>query len=222
MRRKFTVLTPLVAITLGCAAFVSGPAIASTSVDAARENTASTSVGAARENTASTSADAARENQVERLPPGGDLAARAMAPSPPASLQASAPLTFDEDIAVDGWTSLTLYPNGAYNFSGHLHASGEFGYNVGVVWVATTRDGNPAFTFSERGRVHGTFEPGSRDFDFNQSGVNPAIAAAWPELSRGWRWSQRATADGSPIDLGDLAGVARDALGIAALVAALA
>ena len=210
MRRKFTVLTPLMAITLGCAAFVSGPAIAFASADAARENSALTSI------------DAVRENKIEGLPAGGNLPAPAMAPSPPASLQASAPLTFSEDVAVEGWTSLALYPNGAYNFSGHLHASGEFGYNVGAAWVATTRDGNPAFNFSARGRVHGTFEPGSRDFDFNQSGVNPAIAAAWPELSRGWRWSQRATADGSPVDLGDLISVAKGALGIGSIVAALA
>ena len=114
-----------------------------------------------------------------------------------AGIDASGSIVFGGGVPVGGWTAISLFPNGAFNFSGHMHVSGAPSYNVGVTWVVTTSDGQPTFTLPVTGRVHGTFEPGSRDFDWNTSGTNPALAAAWPELAAGyrWRWQAGANAD---------------------------
>jgi hypothetical protein len=45
--------------------------------------------------------------------------------------------------------------------------------------------------------VQGTLGSGSRDHDWNVSGVNPAIANAWEEINHGynWRWEAHASLD---------------------------
>ena len=47
------------------------------------------------------------------------------------------------------------------------------------------------FTFEVKGHLNGTFESGSRDFDFAQNGENDQLKAAWADLCAGyhWRWS---------------------------------
>jgi hypothetical protein len=92
-----------------------------------------------------------------------------------------------DDAPVGGWSSLSIWPNGSFNFSGHMHDSGAPSYNYGVVWVFSTSAGT-AFVFKNPGRLHGTFEPGSRDDDWNISGTNPAIANAWDDISAGYHW----------------------------------
>ncbi|MGP3958005.1 hypothetical protein ACTWPT_18530 [Nonomuraea sp. 3N208] len=125
--------------------------------------------------------------QIEGLVPGAEAPARALP-----SIQASTgPIHFGGGVPVRGWSNVALYPNGAFHLSGHFHDSGLPSYNVAHSWLITTRDGNPAFSLSASGRCHGTFEPGSRDFNFNHNGVNAAIAAAWPELAGGYRWAWR-------------------------------
>ncbi|MEO3807945.1 hypothetical protein ABGB17_02970 [Sphaerisporangium sp. B11E5] len=134
------------------------------------------------------------------------------------SIQASGQIVFGGGVPVGGWTTIALFPNGAFNYSGHFHVSGAPSYNVALTWVVTTRDGNPAFSLPIRGRVHGTFEPGSRDFDWNHSGLNPALAAAWPELSAGYRWQWNA---GANIDIGALISTASRAIGVVGSIIAL-
>ncbi len=140
------------------------------------------------------------------------------APSRLDSIQASGNITFSGGVPVGGWTAITLYPNGAFNFSGHLHVSGLPSYDVGVTWVVTTSDGQPTFSLSKQGRCHGTLESGSRDFDWNESGTNPALAAAWDELSAGYRWRWNA---GANIDISSITGAALQAVGAVGTVIAL-
>ena len=133
-------------------------------------------------------------------------------------IQGSGNIVFGGGVPVGGWTAMSLYPNGAFNYSGHLHVSGAPSYDVAVTWVVTTNDGQPTFSLPVRGRVHGTFESGSRNFDWNMSGTNPALAAAWPELSGGYRWRWNA---GANIDIGSLTSALVQAIGAVGAVIAL-
>ena len=106
--------------------------------------------------------------------------------------------TFADGVAVGGYANLTLHQNGAINFSGHFHVSGAISYDTSFVWAV--RDSNsPAtvYAFAHKGRVHGTFEAGSRDDDWGRSEIHPAVAAGWAALDRGWsyRWEARVNAD---------------------------
>jgi hypothetical protein len=99
------------------------------------------------------------------------------------------PITFDGGIPVGGSMTLAVFKDGSYAFSGHFHDSGAPSYDVeGRVIVSTS---GRAFTFEAKGSTHGTFEAGSRNFDFSQNGHNDTIRDAWPELCAGyhWRWS---------------------------------
>ena len=42
--------------------------------------------------------------------------------------------------------------------------------------------------FAHKGRVHGTFEAGLRDDDWNGSEIHPGLAANWSNLEQGWAW----------------------------------
>jgi hypothetical protein len=107
-----------------------------------------------------------------------------------------------------------LFPNGAVSFTGHFHDSGAISYNTSFVWVVKSSTGT-AFTFAHKGRVHGTFEPGSRDDDWGDSATNAALAAAWSDISAGYEatWSAGVNAD-----IGQLV---KEAVGVAATVIAI-
>lgn len=100
-------------------------------------------------------------------------------------------ITFNNGVPVGGFASLTLHSDGTCQFNGHFHVSGAPSYNVELVWVIADSGGN-AYTFTASGKVHGTFESGSRDFNWNQSQVNGAVAANWPKLVQGWRYQWNA------------------------------
>lgn len=106
---------------------------------------------------------------------------------------AHANITFGGGVPVGGWANLTVFGDGSYNFSGHLHDSGATSYDTGVVFALRASNGT-VFTFSNTGKVHGTFSFGSRDHDWNVSGVNPALASAWESVNRGNTWQMRARA----------------------------
>jgi hypothetical protein len=108
---------------------------------------------------------------------------------------------FPDGIAAGGFANLTLYQNGAWNFAGHAHVSGAISYDFSFAWAV--RDSNePAglYVFAHQGRLHGTFEPGSRDTDWGRSEINPALAVGWSALERAWswRWEARVNADFTP------------------------
>jgi|SRR5215471_1164177 len=123
------------------------------------------------------------------------------------------PIGFDS-APVGGNCSLSLFPDGAYNFSGHFHDSGFPSYDVEFVWVVGSSKGT-AFVFQHKGRLHGTTESGSRDENWNDSGQNKAIADAWDALSAGNAWHWNAAVN---CDLGQLVDAATKAVGVAAKV----
>jgi hypothetical protein len=119
------------------------------------------------------------------------------------------PITFSNGVPVGGWAHLTVYPDGHYSYRGHFHDSGTPSYNVNNLFTLRSASGW-VFLFDDAGRVHGTFEPGSRDYNWEFSGVDAAIAAHWPDLSRGYSWRGRSGAD---IWLGDLLAGAKEGIG---------
>jgi hypothetical protein len=124
---------------------------------------------------------------------------------------------FYNGVPVGGWAYLTVNPDGSYRFQGHFHDSGGTSYTVGLVWILNSSTGT-AFTFATPGSVHGTFDSGSRDYDWDNQGVNPALADAWDDLSAGCtqKWSAQAN-----IDLGGIFKSIETAVGAIAQVIAV-
>jgi hypothetical protein len=146
-------------------------------------------------------------------------------PSAPAALAVSdqlgpftwSPIVFGGGVPVGGWAQLTLFRSGAVNFTGHFHVSGAPSYNVTCTYAVRAGDGT-VFTFTKTGRVHGTFEAGSRDFDWGENPTSTAIASDWDNLMASWSWQAKAGAD---IDIGGLVDSAVKAVGQAATVIAI-
>jgi hypothetical protein len=85
-------------------------------------------------------------------------------------------ITFSGGVPVGGWADILVQSDGFYRFQGHAHDSGATSYDFGIVWVLTPRSGfEQPLAFGGRGHLAGTFESGSRDFDWNESGNNPAL-----------------------------------------------
>jgi hypothetical protein len=142
-------------------------------------------------------------------------------PPPPPLLDSieldTAYIAFGGGVPVGGYSHLSLFPNGAYSFTGHFHDSGWPSYDMELVWVLRSSAGT-VLTFSHRGRVHGTGESGSRDDDWGDSGTNAALAAAWADISAGYSWQWHAAANG---DIGAMIDQAVKTLGQAAAVIAI-
>lgn len=124
---------------------------------------------------------------------------------------------FSGGVPVSGTSHLSLFPNGAYSFTGHFRDSGAPSYDISFVWLIKTNAGT-IFTFSHTGRTHGTFEAGSRDNDWGDSNINPALAAAWSDISIGYTWSWNA---GANFDLGQLIDAAVKGIGQVGAVIAI-
>jgi hypothetical protein len=131
------------------------------------------------------------------------------------------PIVFGGGVPVGGWAQLTLFRNGVVNFTGHFHVSGAPSYNVTCAFAvrAGAGPGATAFTFAKTGRVHGTFESGSRDFNWDDTPTNPAVAADWENLVSSWAWQAKV---GANIDLLSTTQSAVQALGqVAAVIAVI-
>lgn len=131
------------------------------------------------------------------------------------------PIVFGGGVPVGGWAQLTLFRNGVVNFTGHFHVSGAPSYNVTCAFAvrAGAGPGATAFTFAQTGRVHGTFESGSRDFNWDATPTNPAVAADWENLVSSWAWQGKV---GANIDLVSTTQSAVQALGeVAAVIAVI-
>lgn len=126
-----------------------------------------------------------------------------------------ADIRFSGGIPVGGWSQLTLHSNGAWNFTGHLHDSGGIGYNDAVLWgVQSVRTGD-VYILRHQGHMAGTFGFGSRNDDWGNSGINPALAQGWNTLVPAWRWNCRAHVNW------DFAGALRDLLQVIGAVQAI-
>ncbi|HLL33754.1 MAG TPA: hypothetical protein VK545_07650 [Streptomyces sp.] len=126
-------------------------------------------------------------------------------------------VTFGGGVPVGGWYSLSVFPSGSYSYSGHMHVSGAPSYNYAGVCVVRFTNGT-AFVFKTSGRLHGTFESGSRDHDWTRSGSRQSIRDAWRDSGGGWnaRCSNRVN-----IDLNALVNSTIQAVGYAAKVIAI-
>ncbi|MGH3718153.1 MAG: hypothetical protein ACRDRI_04785 [Pseudonocardiaceae bacterium] len=100
-------------------------------------------------------------------------------------------ITFKNGVPVGGWAELTLFSNGNYRFRGHFHVSGAPSYNVELAWGVRDARGR-LYTFSRSGHLAGTFEPGSRDYDWDVSGHNNQLAAGWSDLNAHWNYKWNA------------------------------
>jgi hypothetical protein len=141
-------------------------------------------------------------------PPKGGLGQRVASASgigPPMMMDSqqlgpwNASIGFKDGVAVGGWANLGLSDTGSVNFSGHFHVSGAISYDTAFVWAVKDAVGN-IYTFQHTGRVHGTFEPGSRDDDWGKSEIYTFMHDHWGELYRSWswRWEARVNADFVP------------------------
>lgn len=97
-------------------------------------------------------------------------------------------IVFGNGVPVGGQSHLTLYSDGTYAFTGHFHDSGAPSYNVTLVFIIADSQGRP-ISFAHQGRMHGTFESGSRDADWAGSGNNAMISQLWNTgLGSTWWW----------------------------------
>lgn len=135
----------------------------------------------------------------------------------PAQVVINRNVTFGGGVPVGGWYSLSVFPSGSYNYSGHMHDSGAPSYNFAGVCVVRFTNGT-AFVFETGGRMHGTFESGSRDYNWNTSGARQSIRDAWESSGGGWnaRCSNRVN-----VDVGALVDSTVQAVGYVAKVIAI-
>ncbi|MGW7244071.1 hypothetical protein [Streptomyces sp. NPDC054804] len=156
------------------------------------------------------------------LTAGGTATASTTAPAgkPPASAPGSIVITrnvtFGGGVPVGGRTLLILNPDGTYSWSGHMHDSGATSYSFSGVCVVRFSSGT-AFAFETRGRLHGTFDSGSRDHNWNKPGYKAELPAAW-RASSSYRW---ACNNRTTLDLNGLVNSAITAVGYAARVIAI-
>lgn len=139
---------------------------------------------------------------------------------PPGQLDFDIPsITFGNGVPVGGNAHLTLWNNGNYVFSGHFHDSGATEYDMQLVIAVS--DGTHAYTFEHQGHVSGTFESGSRDDDWTDTGTRPELVASWFNIAARNSWSWKADANSDLSNLVNAAvGALGTALGIIAIVAA--
>jgi hypothetical protein len=99
-------------------------------------------------------------------------------------------ITFNNGCPVGGWAEIRLYKNGNYEFWGHFHDSGAPSYDAGIGWVIVDNEGQ-GFSFEAKVHLNGTFESGSRDGDWHQTGNRPEINQHWANLCAGShaKWS---------------------------------
>jgi hypothetical protein len=87
-------------------------------------------------------------------------------------------------IPVGGFAHLVVRQDGSFAWSGHAHDSGGVGFNVGMIAGLKEPVGR-VFTFFASGHVSGTFESGSRDFDFVVNQQDNRLAESWANIASG-------------------------------------
>jgi hypothetical protein len=108
----------------------------------------------------------------------------------------TASISFQGNIACGGSASLILRDDGTCIFHGNFHDSGLVPYSVTFAMVVHT-DSGKAFSFTKSGGVSGTIDvtedsSKSRDFTWDDTTKNPAVAAAWPDLVKGFDYHWKA------------------------------
>jgi hypothetical protein len=96
-------------------------------------------------------------------------------------------LVTDDGIALGGHHTLTLGHDGSYRYQGRLRATGFPSFDVAIVTTLgysidvpdSAERAAAQIAFAAHGRVHGTNEPGEREFRWDQQGVQPLLRAEW-------------------------------------------
>jgi hypothetical protein len=130
-------------------------------------------------------------------------------------------ITFGDGAPVGGSAHLVLRSNGSFTFSGHFHDSGATEHNVNLFWGIKDL-ASRVFTVQQSGHVSGTFEAGSRNFDFTIDSQNIAIAQNWPFLALGSSGTLQASVTLDFVNLGNtvmgILGLVTGVIGVVALV----
>jgi hypothetical protein len=90
-------------------------------------------------------------------------------------------ILYNNGTPVGGYVQLTIYPDGSYEWEGHAHDSGATSYNFSTAAVVHTVSGK-TYSFSQTGRLHGTFESGSRTSEWHTPGESEDLAELFWEI----------------------------------------
>src|SRR5215475_1792602 len=99
-------------------------------------------------------------------------------------IQYRQPIVIDEALVTPGGVPLgghhtiTLEHDGRVRHQGHMRATGFPSFTFGVRTVLVNDAGIPAVATAS-GRVHGTNEPGDREFTWDRSAPNPLVGLHW-------------------------------------------
>jgi len=92
--------------------------------------------------------------------------------------------SFDNGVPVGGESTIKLWASGSAQLKSHFHDSGFPSYDV--TFSCALRDAaGRGYTFSRKGRMYGTLESGSRDFDADQTKSSADIRAHWADIENG-------------------------------------
>jgi len=92
---------------------------------------------------------------------------------------------------ISAWAQLGLNADGTGSFRGHVHDSGPIAYDYVVTTVlldVKDQSGN-TLVFAHEGTVHGTFDIGSRDDDWQDDSFDCLIAEKWDLIKTSRTWS---------------------------------
>src|SRR5207249_4003503 len=97
------------------------------------------------------------------------------------------PIVTSDDVALGGHHTLTVRRDGSYRYQGHFRATGFPSYDVSILTtlgylIPVPGGGPPAggqVAFTAHGRVHGTNEPGDREYAWDTSGSSALLASEW-------------------------------------------
>jgi hypothetical protein len=130
-------------------------------------------------------------------------------------------ITFSGGVPVGGFAQLTLFQSGQFNLNGHFHVSGAPSYNVSFAVGVRSRLG-VLYTFLQSGHVAGTFEPGSRDWNFSVQDFRAVLRDDWANVSVNstWWWNARVNIDPFAL-LGTIKTLAQTVGAVASVVALL-
>jgi len=103
------------------------------------------------------------------------------------------PIPTDHGVALGGHHTLTVRRDGTCRYQGSLRATGLPSFDVSILatlgYSIADPDSSVPVTgqaaFAAHGRVHGSNEPGSRDFAWDQTGKSGFLASEWAGVRRG-------------------------------------
>jgi hypothetical protein len=99
----------------------------------------------------------------------------------PPSLSWDSSYKFDGGVAASGNSHITFSQTGTIRFKTHFHDSGALGYNYAISCALRDSQGH-VFSLSRKGKIHGTFDKGSRNSDKDETKTDPRVRANWGSI----------------------------------------